>query len=101
MLVATEAFVKGASFNTTALNTTNRYDNNLIDVGKAQQNATRYENLTNAACIDAYATDFVTDRRTLILVSTNTSALNDSLLAVKEYSFTQSTGGLLYDPYNW
>lgn len=62
----------------------------------------RYERLNNTACINAYATDLNSDRRNLVLVSSNSTPAETTLLHVEHYSYANSVGPRgLYRPYGW
>jgi hypothetical protein len=95
---ATEDFVTGASF----------YDTSAIggawlppgyDVTPVQEQIASYERLENAACIEAYAKDFITDRRTLVIIASNSSTEGGSLLGGDNYEL--GSPGMYWDPYSW
>jgi hypothetical protein len=69
---ATEDFVTGAPFyNTSAIREV--WLPRGYDVTAVQEQISSYERLENAACIEAYAKDFITDRRTLVVIASNSS----------------------------
>lgn len=56
----------------------------------------QFDRLDTARCITAYATNFLSNRRNLILVSSNgTSKTNSSLLYVRGYEFSDDR------PFDW
>lgn len=61
-----------------------------------------YERLENADCIRAYATNINSNRRNVVLVSTNSTPNISTLLHVEHYSYGKSVGPRgLYKPYGW
>ena len=97
-MYATEDFVTGAPFyNTSAV------DEVWAPVGynvtRVQEQIASYEKLDNAACIDAYAKDFITDRRTLVIIASNSSTESGSLLGGDNYELCLP--GQPWSPYNW
>jgi hypothetical protein len=101
-LYAAEGFARGAWFNETQWPSNSEFNGAEI-----QKQAPNYQNLTNIECINAYATDFISDRRTLILVietdSVNGTEPDGSLIGVTGYSFVNgiSLTDNQYDPYSW
>lgn len=65
----------------------------------------RFERLSASDCVDKYATDFVSDRRNLVLVSTNVSddGSNNSLLLIAQYQYSNAVIGSIekYLPFDW
>lgn len=116
IVYAAENFTQGAAFNTIGL-VYHGYllqDNSTLDdiIGRIQNDAGRWERLSPSECISAYATDFVNDRRTVVVVSNTTHfdigescndgpCLHGSLLDFGEYSFNTAVGAFGYDPYAW
>lgn len=76
VVYAAENFTKGAAFNTTGLVYQGYFldNNSTLDhiIGRVQTDAQAWERLTPSECISAYATDFVSDRRTVVIVSNTT-----------------------------
>jgi hypothetical protein len=104
-----ENFTQGSAFNTPGLVYQNYLlqDNSTLDyiIGRIQNDTGRWKRLTPSECISAYATDFVNDRRTVVVVSNTThfdigepcdngSCLHGSLLDFGEYSFNTPVGAL-------
>ena len=116
IVYAAENFTQGAGFDTTGLvyQGSLLHDNRTLDhtIGRIQSDAGSWEKLTPAECISAYATDFVSDRRTVVIVSNATNfvlgepcgngpCLHRSLLNIDSYSFNTAVGAFGYDPYAW
>jgi hypothetical protein len=75
VVYAAENFTQGAAFNTTGL----VYQGYFLDtltldhiIGRVQTDAQAWGRLTPSECISAYATDFVSNRRTVVIVSNTT-----------------------------
>jgi hypothetical protein len=99
-IYVTEDFVNGGKFNASAIRDGEfEYDSDF-NFGDVQDQLNQYEKLQNAACIDAYAVDFVTDRRTLVLVTANSSSTDNSLLYYNYDQFSPPDGNQ-YAPYQW
>lgn len=110
VVFATENFTTGANFSTAnGFNT--RYfqpPSYKEDLSSVQQQIARseFERLENADCIRAYAVDLLTERRTLVLISSNSSTHgNGAVLGSgnQEYVkperwYTLQEG---YNPYTW
>ena len=97
-MYATEDFVTGAPFyNTPAVG--GAWAPPGYDVTPVQEQIASYERLDNAACIEAYAKDFITDRRTLVIIASNSSTEGGSLLGSDNYEL--SSPGTGWAPYNW
>jgi hypothetical protein len=95
---ATEDFVTGASFyNTSAIG--REWLPPSYNVTPVQEQITSYERLENTACIEAYAKDFITDRRTLVIIASNSSTEGGSLLGSDNYEL--SSPGTGWTPYSW
>lgn len=88
--------MNGGSFNASGLD-----GEPTINVGAVQAQLDQYETLQNADCIDAYAVDFVTNRRTLVLVTANPSHNGNSLLRSHIDAFAAPVSGSQYNPYEW
>jgi hypothetical protein len=116
IVYAAENFTQGAAFNTTGLVYQGYLlqDNPTLDhfIGRVQNDANGWERLAPSECISAYATDFVSGRRTVVVVSNathfdtgepcdNGPCLHGSLLDFDEYSFNTAVGAFGYDPYAW
>lgn len=70
----------------------------VVDPAKIQADLKihgRYERLENADCIRAYGTNYITDRRNLVLVSQNTTADHSNLFEAEFYFYTN------YYPFDW
>ncbi|KAJ9612192.1 hypothetical protein H2200_003789 [Cladophialophora chaetospira] len=91
--LVTQDFVDGVSFG--ALNySIYQYDSGIINPQDIQSsligNPDSWERLDNKACIKAYATNFLSNRRQLILVANNqTGHANESVLDTERYSFDE------------
>ena len=97
-MYATEDFVTGAPFyNMSAIGATWRPLG--YNVTPVQEQIASYERLDNAACIEAYAKDFITDRRTLVIIASNSSTEGGSLLKSDNYELSSPGAG--WTPYNW
>jgi hypothetical protein len=95
---ATESFVTGAPFYNTS--TVGRmWSPSGFDVTLVQEQIASYEQLDNTACIEAYAKDFITDRRTLVIIASNSSTEGGSLLGGDNYEL--SSPGTTWAPYDW
>jgi hypothetical protein len=96
LLFVTQDFVDSEAVratNGTVCNPNNPYSC-MIDPDEVQNslhnNPESWERLDNKACIDAYATNFLDSRRTLVLVSSNSTAqTNESVLDMETYLFSQ------------
>lgn len=98
IVYATEDFVTGAPFNAT--NAIGEYWlPSGYDVTLVQEQIASYERLENAACIEAYAQDFITDRRTLVIIASNSSTDGGSLLGSDNYEL--ASPGRTWAPYEW
>ena len=98
IVYATEDFVTGAPFqNTNAIG--GGWQPPGYNVTPVQEQIASYERLENAACIEAYAKDFITDRRTLVIIASNSSTEGGSLLGSDNYEL--SSPGTGWTPYNW
>lgn len=102
IFVVEPGFLEGGSVNTTNIVVAS----NAIDPAIVQTDLTipgRYERLDNTACINAYAIDFNSNRRNLVLVSSNSTLPETTLLHVEHYSYGASvrSGGGVYRPYGW
>ena len=108
-MYAATNFTDGAPFDANGLAQGSRWDDYYLpisqainDVKVAQQDLSSWEVLSNEECIAAYAADFVTDRRTVIVVSnSSTSDLDGSLLGLDVNVFNTAVGAFGYDPYAW
>lgn len=77
----TEDFLTGASW------TLPEADQQHLDIVAAMQNnASQYQRLDPEDCIQAYGVDFLSDRRH-VLVVTNATDLNDSVLGILDWSY--------------
>jgi hypothetical protein len=89
IVFASEAFVQGgpqASYNETQ----------FPQAKDIQTQAKTWDRLEPAECINAYATEFLNTRRNLVaVVVDNTTAENDTVKRIEQYSFT------LFDFYDW
>jgi hypothetical protein len=95
---ATEGFVTGAPFyNTSAVG--GIWAPPGFNVTLVQEQIASYEQLDNAACIEAYAKDFITDRRTLVIIASNSSTESGSLLGSDNYELSSPGSG--WTPYSW
>jgi hypothetical protein len=97
IVYATENFVTGAPFDAEAIGAT--WLPPGYDVTPVQEQIASYERLENAACIEAYAKDFITDRRTLVIIASNSSTDGGSLLGSDSYEL--SSPGTGWAPYDW
>ncbi|KAK5050551.1 hypothetical protein LTR84_003832 [Exophiala bonariae] len=101
IFVVQQGFLDGGRFDTEGI----VVQKGSLDPTIIQQGLTipgRYERLENADCIKAYATDINSDRRNVVLVSTNSTPDITTLLHVEHYSFGLSVGPRgLYKPYGW
>ena len=116
--VVTTDFLSGAPFNLTNLNYDSFLDFPVVGLGndtfgpsieletsqqwtqwytEIQQNVSSYERLDNENCIDAYSSKLVTNRRNVVLVSSDKNSSN-SVLAF-DRSEISSEGDM--DPTNW
>ena len=57
--------------------------NTAMNMSRFYSEIPKFENLTTQECINTHATDFVTDRGTLILVTNKLTADNDSFRWVR------------------
>lgn len=76
----------------------------MCDVAQIQRQAGGWERLDNAACIRTYADDLLNQYRNVILVVSNTTTANNSLLDIFGYENTMKkllTQGQSRDPYEW
>ena len=96
-MYATEDFVTGAPFNASAIG--GAWLPPGYDVTPVQEQIASYERLENAACIEAYAKDFITDRQTLVIIASNSSTDSGSLLGSDNYEL--SSPGANWTPYSW
>lgn len=118
IVYAAENFTQGAGFNTTGLvfydDSGSGVSNKTLDhtLRRIQSDMGSWEKLTPAECISAYATDFVSDRRTVVIVSNTTHSdsgapsvngpfVHGSLLDLTNYHFNTNVGANGYDPYSW
>ena len=69
------------------------------DPAGVQSSVNSWERLANADCIRTYAQDFITSRRTLVIIADNTSEAGGSLLGSDNFEYQPPGGG--YDPYSW
>lgn len=110
VIFATENFTTGGDFSTangfnTAFFQPPSYKENLTHIQR-QIGAGYYERLENLDCIKSYAVDLLTDRRTLIVISSNVSKHDNGAVlgsGNQEYVeperwYTLAQG---YDPYTW
>ena len=98
IVYATEDFVTGAPFNNPSA-IGGAWLPPGYNVTPVQEQIASYERLDNAACIEAYAKDFITDRRTLVIIASNSSTEGGSLLGSDNYEL--SSPGFGWTPYNW
>jgi hypothetical protein len=98
-IYASEGFARGAWFNETRWPSDNGFDGVEL-----QKNAPTFENLTDKGCIQAYANDFVSTRRNVLLVvegvPANGTKGKGSILEVNAYEFV-SGKDKQYNPYSW
>ncbi|EXJ62826.1 hypothetical protein A1O7_03266 [Cladophialophora yegresii CBS 114405] len=92
LLFVTQDFVDGEAFGTLNLTVYNPNNAYAIDPHEVQSslldNPDSWERLDKIACINAYATNFLDNRRTLVLVVSNsTGQTNDSVLDTELYLF--------------
>ncbi|EXJ72124.1 uncharacterized protein A1O5_04628 [Cladophialophora psammophila CBS 110553] len=99
LFFVTQDFIDGKPFgplNNTIYNTAYDYTDPRGVQSSLLTNPEKWERLDNAACINAYATNFLSNRRNLILLSNNgTSNPNNSVLTVQPYF----SGGVR--PFDW
>jgi hypothetical protein len=83
VLYVSDAFLNGTNFNVTVAEPGGffEYDTH-VNIGKVQSHLSEYETLQNADCIHAYAVELLTNRRTLVLVTTNSTDNDSSLLLI-------------------
>lgn len=107
LLFVAPNFLNGAAVNSVAVPGTDLSQPGVtLDLHKVQKEVTGWERLDLDDCIDAYSTNFITDRRTLVIVTRNESGPAGSVLlaADDEFSLLDATAnapGALYDPYTW
>lgn len=103
IFVVQRGFLEGGSANTTGV--VGATDSSSIDPAIIQADLAipgRYERLDNSDCIKAYAVDINSDRRNLVLVSSNSTPAESTLLHVEHYTYGSSVGPRgLYQPYGW
>ncbi|KIW71268.1 hypothetical protein PV04_03451 [Phialophora macrospora] len=94
LLFVTQDFVDGKAVG--AINETIHNPHDIYEIDPAQvqtslfDNPESWERLDNKACIDAYAVNFLDNRRTLVLVASNsTGQINETVLDLKDYTFSQ------------
>ena len=102
-----QGFVDGGNFTVTKKNTALTWNPGDPEVGPAEVqhallNTDRYERLDTTACISSYGTNFLTDRRNLVLVSSNGTS-NNSLLYMPHYTYTNAVDMAFgkYRPFDW
>ncbi|KIW97063.1 uncharacterized protein Z519_02455 [Cladophialophora bantiana CBS 173.52] len=99
LFFVTQDFIDGKPFgplNNTIYNTAYDYTDPRDVQSSLLTNPEKWERLDNEACINAYATNFLSNRRNLILLSNNgTSNPNNSVLTVQPYF----SGGVR--PFDW
>jgi len=98
VIYATADFVNGAAYNSTAIGSA--WLPPGYDPAPVQLNISQYEKLDNSQCIQAYAKDFITDRRTVVVISSNISIDNSGSLLGGGNNELESVGSS-YDPYSW
>ncbi|KAK5009044.1 hypothetical protein LTR28_002982 [Elasticomyces elasticus] len=69
-------FVHGGSYNDIAFQPSDGW-HDLSAIGAFQRDLSTFERLENADCISAYATNFLTSRRTLAIVTSNMTATSN------------------------
>jgi hypothetical protein len=74
VVYANEGWLTGAAYNATRASLA--WSPSKFDVSLVQQSASKFQRLTNARCIEAYATDFTPDRRTVVVVCNESSSYN-------------------------
>lgn len=103
-IYVSKEFLSGGTFSLTDYSDDAEYGDSgqtfHVNIGNVQKNLSQYQRLGPAACIDAYAVDFLTDRRTLVLVTGNASKNDNSLLGYNYNEFEPSNGAQ-YTPYEW
>ena len=102
-----QAFVDGGNFTVTKKNTARPWnqDDPEVDPADVQHlllSTDRYERLDPTACISSYGTNFLTDRRNLVLVSSNGTS-NNSLLYMPHYTYANAVDMAFgkYRPFDW
>jgi hypothetical protein len=74
LVFANEGWLTGAAYNATRASLA--WLPSEFDVSLVQRSASKFQRLTNARCIEAYATDFTPDRRTVVVVCNESSSYN-------------------------
>ncbi|KAK5189871.1 hypothetical protein LTR99_004144 [Exophiala xenobiotica] len=93
----TQDFVDGSSYNTTEDVSLFISQLDIVDPSHIQsklRTSDAYERMEKFDCIHAYATDFLTNRRNLLLVARN-DTVRVNVLHVEPWFYTN------YDPYQW
>lgn len=70
-------------------------ENTAMNMSRFYSEIPKFENLTTQECINTHATDFITDRGTLILVTNKLTADNDS------FRWVHSTNSMSLDHFSW
>ena len=106
LFVVKQPFVEGANFTVNQNNTRQAVAPSFGEVGpsaiqQANLNTGRFERLNTTACINAYALNFISDRRNLVLVSNNGS--DNNLLLMPHYSYADAVNAAFgkYLPFDW
>ena len=105
ILVVSPAFVEGGGFNADG-SVPNVPKVDPAEVQSALLNTNRYERLNTTACITAYGIDFLSDRRNLVLVSSNDTTSSgevNNLLFVAQYQYETAVNAMFgkYLPFDW
>jgi hypothetical protein len=74
VVYANEGWLTGTAYNATRASLA--WSPSKFDVSLVQQSVSKFQRLTNARCIEAYATDFTPDRRTVVVVCNESSSYN-------------------------
>ena len=106
VIFAQANFTTGAFFSTVNGANSANWQPPGWDPRAVQNNVTSYQRLDNRQCIEAYAQDLITDRRTLVVISSNASTRGDGSVLGSgnfEYETPERAGELEigYDPYPW
>lgn len=99
VLYATPDFVDGGSYDTEKW-----LDKHLCNVTQIQREAASWQRLDNAACIETYADDLLNQYRNVILVVSNLTMANNSLLDILGYDNGMKkalSNGQARFPYQW
>ncbi|KEF58819.1 uncharacterized protein A1O9_03662 [Exophiala aquamarina CBS 119918] len=94
VIFATPGFLEGDRFNYTTADMFSWAMPSDTDIARVQQqvlqNSSRFERLENAQCIKTYAKDIITDRRSVIVITSDVPAPENGSVFLATESFTAS-----------